>query len=321
VPLDDADYEAVNRELENLWTMSPGWWGPEDQSDEQLLSKIASLPRARAKHIPVIHSRLLNEVAWPRFDRVVARRPDLAEAAQVPRRLLKGAGSQLWPGPWGPIERTFRAVETGVISLAQGKQAAATAGRYEHVFDSYAGALAAFFIQTAVSGEQQSAVLAAQLLYAAANQLDIGTYAGSRVEAVRALCDTTLLRLSEVPDGRLFHEAKQAAEQTASATSGRAKGLTLHNLGRLLVLSYSVNRSYPNFWSDWQRSQQRLMLEMGSELRYTPADSYMMPNPLGAVAEGIQVLQQARSLLSGGDAQAVERDLREATTFRNVISA
>jgi hypothetical protein len=301
--------------------MSPGWWGPEDQSDEKLLSKIASLPWGRAQYIPVIHSRLLNKVAWPRFDRVAARRPDLADAVQVPRRQLKAAGSQLWPSPWAPIERTFRAVETGVISLAQGKQAAAAAGRYEHVFNIYAGALAAFAIETAIGGEQQSALLTAQLLYAATEQLDISTYAGSRVEAVRALCDTTILRLAEVPDGRLFREAKQAAKQTASIASGRAQGLTLHNLGRLLVLSYSVNRSYENYWPDWQRLQQRLIVEIGADPRNSAAGSYKMPDPLEAVAKGIKVLERARRLLSGRSAEAVDRDLHEATTFRNMISA
>lgn len=126
------------------------------------------------------------------------------------------------------------------------------------------------------------------------------TVAESWLAVVRVAC-------TDVPDGRIFHDAVTRGEAFADLDRGDPPANILHRLGTLHLDTYVAGRSSANFERQMDAWTTRLSEEYGNELAGIPEEELALP-PIGeALAKALTYFRRAAAQRSG---EALGRTLK-----------
>lgn len=277
------------------------------------------------------HPILTDAVAEPELASAVSYLPlEVRQIAQHRLHVAQSLGKNIlesrrgFPLGDGPVERLQLRCQEGEISetLALNKAASADVGNA--LAPLYVDTLCAFAEQDAHSGNWRSAVQRMRLLLAA---IDARTddLARSRIEdaAVSAWLEVAARATADIPDGRIFFDAKRRGEtviKDALDLNDAARAARFqHQLGVLHLDPYVGGRSSTQFHMQIQSWFGRLDAEYGLEsASWGPPEERTLPAVLDGLEQAIVYFRAAETALFGERLARTLKALAEALLWREI---
>ncbi|WP_422374888.1 CHAT domain-containing protein [Roseibium sp.] len=277
------------------------------------------------------HPILTDAVAEPDLSAAVSSLPP--EARQIAEHRLHVAQSlgkhilesrQGFPLGDGPVERLQLRWNSGEISETLALKQAASADAGNALAPLYVDTLCAYAEHDAHGGDWRSAVQRMRLLLAA---LDARTDALARSQmqdaAVSAWLEVATRATADIPDGRIFFDAKRRGEaiiENALGLNDAARAARFqHQLGVLHLDPYVGGRSSAQFHMQIQSWFGRLDAEYGLDsASWGPPEERTLPDVLDGLELAIGYFRAAEEALVGDRQGRTLKALAEALLWREI---
>ncbi|MHA7776867.1 CHAT domain-containing protein [Roseibium sp. M-1] len=246
----------------------------------------------------------------------------LRVAQSLGRRILESR--QGFPLGEGPVERLQSRWNSGEITETLALKKAASADAGNALAPLYVDTLCAYAEHDALGGDWRSAVQRMRLLLAALDaRTDELASSKMRDAAVSAWLEVAARATADIPDGRIFFDAKRRGEaiiEEALKSDDRARAARFqHQLGVLHLDPYIGGRSSSQYHMQIQSWFGRLDAEYGVETAsWDPPEERTLPDVLDGLESAIGYFKVAEKAVTGGRQARTLKALAEALLWREI---